>query len=113
MIRDRKILLNFVELCQLDRDERTLLSVDEMRLEGRIELIERHRSRRRAERLEELERDLLVGRAQFEAFEILGLAELARPRGELSKADVPDVLETVDVAFRHRRPDVAADLTVV
>src|SRR5947207_14313331 len=68
----RAILLHFIQLGALDQCQRILLSVDDLGLERRVQLAERYRGRRGAERFEHGEPKWDTGHTNLEPLQVVG-----------------------------------------
>ena len=84
------VVLHLVELGGQNGRQRILLTVDHAGLQGRIDLWERHRLGRGAQRRESLDEERVLDHAQLEAGEVLGLLDRSPAVGHLAEAVLPE-----------------------
>ena len=89
MVGDRHVLLDFVELARQDGVERVFLAVDGFGFQRAEQFREGHRDGVGAQRLEAVQKHVVLHHAQFDAVEVFHLGDGALAVGQVAKAVFP------------------------
>ena len=85
MLGQVEVILNLVETVVVGNLNRIFLAIDSLQLERTIDLGKRHGGRVGTQRLEQADKQRIVGRSQGDSVEIFGGGDRCFPRGDITK----------------------------
>src|SRR4051794_9161668 len=112
MARHGEILLNLVDLRTLYESKRVFLTIDDLGLQCRIELIEVDSSWGCTQRLEHRYPKLIAGHPDLQALQVLRRVDWPGARRHVAKAVVQALLKQVQIGFLESSAHVSPELPV-